>query len=220
MTTSLVTGANRGIGLELCRALRAEGHDVIGVCRSSSPELEALGARVEKGVDLTSDADVAALAARLAGVHLDWLVLNAGILEAGGLDSIDFESLKKQYDVNALGPLRVVKALHKNLSKGSKIGVVTSRVGSLGDNGSGGMYGYRMSKAAANMASVSLARDLAPEGIAVMALHPGFIRTRMTGGGGNADPDEAARGLVARMKELTLATTADFRHANGEKLPW
>ncbi len=220
MPTTLVTGANRGIGLELCRALAAAGHAVVAVCRASSPELDALGVRVLAGVDMTDDASVAAFGERLAGTPIDWLILNAGILEPGGLEGLDMASLKRQFDVNALGPLRVVAATLGCLSKGSKIGIVTSRVGSLGDNGSGGMYGYRMSKAAANMAGVSLARDLAGRGIAVALLHPGYIRTRMTGGGGNDEPDVAARGLVARMKDLTLETSGQFWHANGEKLPW
>ena len=133
---------------------------------------------------------------------------------------MDFESLKRQFDVNALGPLRLTKALLPNLGMGSKIGVVSSRVGSVADNTSGGMYGYRMSKSAVNMACKSLSRDLAPRGISVVVLHPGFIRTRMTGGNGNDEPDVAARGLIARMDELTPETSGQFRHANGEQLPW
>jgi len=220
MTTTLVTGSNRGIGLELCRALAAEGHRVIAACRSGSPELDALGVEVVTGVDVADDASVAALGKKLAGRRIDWLIANAGILEPGGLDALDFDSMRRQFEVNSLGPLRVVKALLPSLGEGSKIGIVSSRVGSLADNGSGGMYGYRMSKAAANMAGVSLARDLAGRKIAVALLHPGYIRTRMTGGGGNDDPDVAARGLVARMKELDLASSGGFWHASGERLPW
>lgn len=93
-------------------------------------------------------------------------------------------------------------------------------MGSIGDNGSGGHYGYRMSKAALNMAGVSLAHDLRPRGIAVAILHPGYVRTDMTGGGGHIDPPEAARGLLQRLDELTLESTGSFWHANGERLPW
>lgn len=193
---------------------------MIAACRSGSPELDALGVEVVTGVDVADDASVAALGKKLAGRRIDWLIANAGILEPGGLDALDFDSMKRQFDVNALGPLRVVRALLPNLGEGSRIGIVSSRVGSLADNGSGGMYGYRMSKAAANMAGVSLARDLAGRKIAVALLHPGYIRTRMTGGGGNDDPDVAARGLVARMKELDLASSGGFWHASGERLPW
>ena len=193
---------------------------MIAACRSGSPELDALGVEVVTGVDVADDASVAALGKKLAGRRIDWLIANAGILEPGGLDALDFDSMRRQFEVNSLGPLRVVKALLPSLGEGSKIGIVSSRVGSLADNGSGGMYGYRMSKAAANMAGVSLARDLAGRKIAVALLHPGYIRTRMTGGGGNDDPDVAARGLVARMKELDLASSGGFWHASGERLPW
>jgi NAD(P)-dependent dehydrogenase (short-subunit alcohol dehydrogenase family) len=133
---------------------------------------------------------------------------------------MDMASLKRQFDVNALGPLRVVTATLGCLSKGSKIGIVTSRVGSLGDNGSGGMYGYRMSKAALNAAGVSLARDLAPRGVAVCLLHPGFVATDMTAGRGTTSAPEAAARLLARVDELTLAGTGRFLHADGSLLPW
>ena len=97
---------------------------------------------------------------------------------------------------------------------------MSSRAGSIGDNGSGGLYGYRMSKAALNMAGMSLARDLAPRGISVAILHPGFIRTDLTGGAGNDDPPVAAKGLLARIDELSPATSGKFLHANGQELPW
>jgi NAD(P)-dependent dehydrogenase (short-subunit alcohol dehydrogenase family) len=104
--------------------------------------------------------------------------------------------------------------------RGSKVGILTRRMGSIADNGSGAYYGYRMSKAAVNAAGVSLARDLAPRGIAVLLLHPGFVRTDMTGHGGNVEPHEAARDLLSRIDELDLASSGTFRHANGEELPW
>jgi NAD(P)-dependent dehydrogenase (short-subunit alcohol dehydrogenase family) len=106
------------------------------------------------------------------------------------------------------------------MSKGSKVALVSSRVGSLADNTSGGMYAYRMSKTALNMAGVSLAKDLATRGILVVLLHPGFIRTDMTGGAGNDDPPIAAKGLLARIDSLTPETSGHFYHANGQELPW
>src|SRR5690606_27563059 len=136
------------------------------------------------------------------------------------LDDLDFDRIRKQFEVNALGPLRVTKALLPHLKKGSKVALITSRMGSIADNGSGGMYGYRMSKAALNMAGKSLAVDLKDRGIAVIILHPGFVRTDMTGGNGMIDPDESARGLIARIEELTLDRSGTFRHMNGDELPW
>jgi len=218
--TTLVTGANRGIGLALCRRLKERGREVIAVCRQSSPALDALGVRVEPGVDVTSDQAVAALARRLEGVALDELVCNAGILREDGLDDRAYDDIRAQLEVNAIAALRVVAALHRQIRRGGKIALITSRMGSIGDNGSGGYYGYRMSKAALNAAGMSLARDLAPAGIAVGILHPGFVRTDMTEGTGNVDPADAAKQLVDRLEALTPETTGTFWHANGQVLPW
>jgi NAD(P)-dependent dehydrogenase (short-subunit alcohol dehydrogenase family) len=218
--TALVTGANRGIGLSLCRRLKQGGRQVIAVCRRSSPELDALGVRVEPGVDITSDEAVAALAKRLDGVGLDELVCNAGILRDDDLARVDLDEVRAQLEVNALGPLRTVKALRKNLRRGGKVALITSRMGSIGDNGSGGYYGYRMSKAALNAAGMSLARDLAAVGVAVAILHPGYVRTDMTERSGNVEPDDAARQLVDRIDQLGPDSTGTFWHANGQVLPW
>jgi len=218
--TALVTGANRGIGLALCRRLKERGRDVIAVCRKSSPAIEALGVRVEAGVDVTSDDAVAALAQRLSGVALDELICNAGILREDGLDDRAYDDIREQVEVNAIAPLRVVAALHRNVRRGGKIALITSRMGSIADNGSGGYYGYRMSKAALNAAGMSLARDLASSGIAVAILHPGYVRTDMTEGSGNIDPADAAAQLLDRLEALTPETTGTFWHANGQVLPW
>jgi len=135
---------------------------------------------------------------------------------------LDFADLRRQFEINALGPLRVTEALLPCLGPGSKVAIITSRVGSLTDNTSGGLYGYRMSKAAANMAGVSLAHDLKGRGIAVILLHPGMVRTELTKGmeGVFMEPEEAAQGLLARIDELTLGSRGSFRHANGAVLPW
>jgi NAD(P)-dependent dehydrogenase (short-subunit alcohol dehydrogenase family) len=221
MATCLVTGANRGIGLEYCRQLNARGDQVIATCRASSPELEALGARVETGVEMTSEAAVARLMSRLGGTRLDVLILNAGLLEASHLETLELDSLRRQFEVNALGPLRLVRALLDQLGPGSKVALMTSRMGSIDDNTSGGSYGYRLSKVALNMAGKSLAIDLQPRGIAVAILHPGLVRTRMVGFSPRAiPPEEAVRGLLARIDALTLETSGTFWHANGEVLPW
>ena len=221
MKTFLVTGANRGIGLEYCRQLQERGEGVIAVCRSSSPELEAFGVRIEAGVDMTNDAAMASLVERLDGLHLDGLILNAGILESTGLEDLKAESLRRQFEVNALGPLRLTHALLPQLRNGSKLILMTSRMGSIDDNSSGGSYGYRMSKVALNMAGKSLAIDLQSRGIAVAILHPGLVRTRMVNFNPQGiSPAEAVRGLLARIDALTLENSGSFWHANGEVLPW
>ena len=223
MSTTLVTGANRGIGLEFCRQLKARGDDVIAVCRSSSPDLDQLDIEVIEDVDVADPESVAQLASRLTGRRIDILINNAGVLRRASLGTLAAESVTDmvdQFRTNSLGPILVTEALMPNLQKGSKVGIVTSRMGSVTDNTSGGYYGYRMSKAAVNIAGVSLARDLADRGIAVALLHPGYVRTDMTGQEGFIDPDEAARGLIQRLDELSMTSSGGFWHTNGEALPW
>lgn len=219
MATVLVTGANRGIGFELSRQLAERGDDVIAVCRSASDELRAIGVEIIDGIDVSDGDAVARLASELGGRSIDVLINNAGILRGETFGRIDYDVMLEQYRVNALGPLRVTEALSGNLDQGAKVVIITSRVGSIEDNGSGGNYGYRTSKAAVNMVGTNLMHDLKPRGIAVALLHPGLVATDMTGGSG-IPPAEAAAGLIARLDELTLESSGGFWHANGERLPW
>jgi NAD(P)-dependent dehydrogenase (short-subunit alcohol dehydrogenase family) len=218
--TVLVTGANRGIGLELVRLLVSRGDKVIAACRSVSGELSGLGVTVEEGVDVTSEDSVAHLVRRLEGQPIDLLINNAGILSRENLSAMDFGAIRLQFEVNAMGPLRVSHALLPQMGPGSKIGIVSSRMGSIEDNTSGGQYGYRMSKVAVNMAGVSLAHDLKERGIAVALLHPGFVKTEMTGGRGLVSAQAAAVGLMDRLDGLNMANSGTFWHANGDVLPW
>jgi NAD(P)-dependent dehydrogenase (short-subunit alcohol dehydrogenase family) len=221
MATYLVTGTNRGIGYEYCRQLQVRGDNVIAVCRSASEELKQLGVRVEEGIDITSDASVTDLRDRLGETTIDVLINNAGILKEDSLEDLDFESIREQFEVNALGPLRVTHALLPLLKAGSKIVLMTSRMGSIEDNTSGSYYGYRMSKVALSMAGKSLAHDLKPRGIAVAILHPGLVQTRMTDFTSEGiTPEESVKGLLAQIDKLTLENTGTFGHANGEVLPW
>ncbi len=218
---AVVTGANRGIGLALVALLKQRGAHVVAACRKTSDDLDALGVEVVQGVDVAQPAGAQALAAAVGERGVDLLINNAGILVWGdSLQKLDYEGIERQFVVNAVGPLRVTQALLDNLKRGSKVALITSRMGSIEDNTSGGAYGYRMSKAALNIAGKSLAEDLRDAGVAVAILHPGMVKTDMVGSHGQVEPEDAARGLLARVDELTLETSGGFWHANGEVLPW
>ncbi|WP_202932308.1 SDR family oxidoreductase [Vreelandella alkaliphila] len=219
-STVVITGANRGIGLALAEQYHQAGWRVIGVCRESSDALQVAAERIIEGIDVTQPASVAALASALQGESLDVLINNAGLLQDESLGQLDFDSIRTQMEINAYAPLRVCEALLPLLKKGSKIANITSRMGSIADNDSGGRYGYRASKAALNAFGKSLAMDLKPQGIAVAQLHPGYVQTRMVNFGGHISPQEAAAGIVARIEALTLENSGSFWHSNGERLPW
>lgn len=216
----VITGANRGIGLELARLYAGRGSEVIGVCRQSSEELAGVASRVIDGIDVTTDDGVNRLKSGLDGVSVDLLINNAGLLRDEQLGNIDFDSIREQMEVNAYGPLRVAEALIPLMKEGSRIANITSRMGSIADNDSGGKYGYRASKAALNAFGKSLAVDLKPRGIAVALLHPGYVKTRMVNFGGLITPEESAMGLAERIANLTLENSGSFWHSNGEELPW
>jgi NAD(P)-dependent dehydrogenase (short-subunit alcohol dehydrogenase family) len=221
MARALIIGANRGIGLELCRQLAGRGDRVFAACRRSSAELEVVpGIEIHEGVDVTAPETVKALADKLGDGALDLLVIVAGILKRVDLEGFDAAVVREQFEVNALGALSTAVTLLPCLESGGKIGLLTSRMGSIGDNTSGGSYGYRMSKAALNIAGRSLALDLRPRGIAVAILHPGWVQTEMTRGSGNIDAATSAAGLIERLDELTMETSGTFLHQSGEQLPW
>ena len=207
--------------MEFCRQLKGRGDDVIATCRSSTADLEDLDVRVESGVDVTSGESVLKLRNRLDGIKLDCLIQNAGIAEYNSLSNLDPESIIRQFEVNALSPLCFSKAMLGNMGKGSKIALVTSRMGSIEDNTSGGSYGYRMSKVALCMAGKSLSIDLSPKEISVAILHPGLVSTRMTGFTSNGITTEVSvKGLLERIDLLTIENSGTFWHSNGEVLPW
>ena len=221
MSIYLIIGANRGIGLELVRQLKERGEDVIATCRSSSPELDALSVRVESNIDITSGDSVIKLRENLKDTKVDVLIHNAGIAEFNSLSNLDPQSILHQFEVNALSPLCCVQAMLSQLSNSAKIALISSRMGSIEDNSSGGSYGYRMSKVALCMAGKSLSVDLQSKDISVAILHPGLVSTRMTGfTSSGIQPKESAKGIIQRIHELTIDNTGTFWHANGEILPW
>lgn len=216
----VITGANRGIGLALTQHYIALGHQVTAVCRQSSEALNATQTNIIKDIDVGSADSLASLTQQLQSQKIDILINNAGILHSETLNDLNQATIEQQFLINALAPINITHALLDRFNKGSKVAVITSRMGSITDNGSGGYYGYRMSKAALNAGAKSLAIDLAPKGISVAILHPGFVQTDMVGHAGDITAQAAAERLAARIEGLTPENTGTFWHSNGEILPW
>ncbi len=222
--TVLVTGANRGLGLEFARQYSAAGARVIATARrpQEADELKSLGVRVEQ-LDVTDADSVARLATRIGDGPVDMLINNAGIGgRAQSIEKLDVDDLDRYYQVNCLGPMRVTQALLPALRKGDRKIVVqiTSRLGSIELNTRGGYYGYRESKAALNMFNRSLARELAPEGFTCVVLSPGWVRTGMGGPQAPLSPRESIQGMMAVIDKLEAGDTGRFYSFQGDELPW
>ncbi|MBR9727214.1 SDR family oxidoreductase [Shewanella intestini] len=220
MKTVIITGANRGIGLALSEYFVAQGANVIAVCRNRSQALSNLGVEIVSGIDVTNESDLKTLQAYVKDIRIDVLICNAGILHDEQFGRLNFDTIRRQFEVNTIAPLQIVELLERQLGQHSKVALITSRMGSITDNTSGGRYGYRMSKAALNAAGMSLSHDLAPRKIAVGIYHPGYVQTDMVGQRGNISARESASCLGELINGLTLAQTGEFRHANGQILPW
>jgi NAD(P)-dependent dehydrogenase (short-subunit alcohol dehydrogenase family) len=220
----LVTGANRGLGLEFSKQLQAAGYEVIGTARSpdKAVELKASGARVEQ-LDVSSKASVVALANRLSDVSIDILINNAGMLNRtdSSLGSLDFEIMERTFQVNSLGPLRVIQALLPNLQAGNKKTIVniTSRLGSI-ELSTGGMYSYRTSKTALNQINKIVSAELAPQGFTSVVIHPGWVRTDMGGAAATLSIPESISAILNVVDGLSVENTGKFYNYDGEELPW
>lgn len=216
----LITGANRGIGLEFCKQYKEQGHRVHALCRQASNELKALGVQLFEGLDVRSAETSQEIISRLGSEKLDLVIQNAGIMRRTSIDDFNTEAIKEQFEVNSIAPIVLTIRLLSVMSEKAKVALVTSRMGSIADNDSGGSYGYRMSKAALNAAGKSLAIDLNPKGIAVGLLHPGYVKTDMTGHSGYIDTKESVEGMRKVIEHLNLENSGSFWHTNGEELPW
>lgn len=224
MSVVFVTGCDKGIGRAMALQLHERGDTVIAACLGDSEELRSKGIQVEPNIDVCDDAAVKAMAKRLkdAGTKIDALIHVSGVLGVDKFGEIDYDDVRRQFEINTIGPLRVVESLADCLDEGSRVGIVTSRVGSLADNGSGGLYAYRVSKCAANMVGVNLYHDLKGRGVAVVLLHPGMVNTDLTRGfdGDFIEPEESAAGLIKVVDNAKIGDGPEFRHTNGELLPW
>jgi NAD(P)-dependent dehydrogenase (short-subunit alcohol dehydrogenase family) len=220
----LITGANRGIGLEYARQFAAKGYRVIGTARdvSAVDELTATGAQVE-ALDVTDAASVAALAKRLDGVAIDILVNNAGMFDRGDstLDKVDFAMLEQTFAVNTFGPLRVTQALLPNLRLGQRKQIVnmSSHLGSIAHS-TGGWYAYRSSKTALNQINKILSVELGKEGFTAVVLHPGWVRTELGGMNATYGPEESVRGLIGVIEGLTTTDNGRFYDFQGKPIDW
>lgn len=216
----VITGCNRGIGLELAKLYHAQGDQVIALVRESSAELSEVATQIIDNYDVTNDDAPGKLNDQLP--EIDVLINNAGLFENETLPfaAQDWDQMRRQFEVNTLGPLKLSSALIDKMKPGSLMAFTTSRMGSIADNTSGGYYGYRMSKAALNMGVKSLAVDLKSRSIATVLLHPGYVKTRMTQFQGEITPEESARGLFKILNGMNLEKTGTFWHTNSEALSW
>jgi NAD(P)-dependent dehydrogenase (short-subunit alcohol dehydrogenase family) len=222
--TVLVTGANRGLGLEFARQLHGAGATVIGTARkpAEADELNALGVRVVQ-LDVADPASVAAMAAELEGVALDAVLNNAGIFpQRESFEDTDPDTALRVYAVNAVGPLRVSQALlpHLRAGEGKLVMNMSSGLGSIENADRGGMGDYRMSKAALNMLSRTMAADLRNEGFIVVAMSPGWVRTDMGGPNANLSPAESVEGMLRTLAGLSVEDSGGYFNHDGSRIPW
>ena len=227
MTTYLITGANRGIGLGLAKHAIEQGYTVIGTARNpeQADELRSLGAQVE-ALETDSRASVEQLAQRLGDASIDVLVNNAGIFphECDDINDFDPEAYERVMRVNTLGPILLTQALIPNLERSErKLAVqVTSNLGSITDASKGqmGFLGYRVSKAALNMANATMAHQLKAKSITTVALHPGWVRTDLGGENGDLSIDEATSSIMSTIESLKPTDTGRYVDYKGDELPW
>lgn len=215
MPAVLITGANRGIGLEFARQYAADGWDVIATTRSDAPELEALGIRVER-LDMRDFAALAAFPERLGAAKLDLFIANAGVNAGPRVNSAaDAEAALEVLAVNAVAPTLLARALAPSLA-GGKMAAITSRMGSIADS-SGGHLGYRASKAALNAFWYSLSREI---DVPLILFHPGWVQTDMGGPSAQVAPPESVAGMRRLLEELTPERSGAFVDFRGDAIPW
>jgi NAD(P)-dependent dehydrogenase (short-subunit alcohol dehydrogenase family) len=222
--TVLITGANRGIGLELARQYAADGWQVIGTARKpqTASALASLDVRIMQ-LDVTDQESVDRLAAELGDVSIDLLINNAGILpRMHSIDAINIDDVNRTLAVNTVGPMRVTGALLAALRSGQsgKIVNITSQLGSITNNTGGSFYGYRESKAALNMFTRSLAAELRSDGIICVVVHPGWVQTDMGGTNATLTAEQSVSGIRSVIDGLEQSDTGTFWNYDGRPLPW
>jgi len=231
--TVLITGANRGLGLEFTRQYAEAGWQVIACCRDpeSATALNTLVASTGnlpvrliqvRQLDVNDFAQIDQLAQQLSGQKIDLLINNAGVYPHSTWGHIDYETWAQAFKINTMAPLKMAEAFveHVAASQLRKIVTLSSKMGSMDDNTSGGSYLYRTSKAAVNMVMKSLAIDLKPRGIASTILHPGWVQTDMGGPNGLINAEQSVTGLREVIEQLTLGNSGRFMAYDGKEIPW
>jgi NAD(P)-dependent dehydrogenase (short-subunit alcohol dehydrogenase family) len=221
MKNVMIVGSNRGIGLALVKEY-AKCSKVTALCRKTSKELSAIdNIKIIEHADVSDTDNLEKIAKNLEGQKFDLLIHVSGIWRDDNLfDDVNWDYFTESFEINSIAPLKTVSAFKSLLNKNSKIGLMSSRMGSVEDNTSGNKYSYRMSKSALNCGGKGLSIDLKSEEISVAVLHPGYVQTDMTSGSGNITPKESAEGIKKVMDNLSLSNTGRFYHTNGEELPW
>jgi NAD(P)-dependent dehydrogenase (short-subunit alcohol dehydrogenase family) len=216
--TVLITGANRGIGLEFARQYRADGWDVIATARESGPELDGLGVRVER-LDLADADQVESFPSRI-GDGIDLFIANAGTNHPmSNRTAEDSRAWQSMMMINAIAPFMLGHKLLRAMREGGKMIAISSGMGSIADN-SGGWIPYRTSKAALNMSWSCLALEARPRGVTAVALSPGWVQTRMGGGGAEITAEESVTDMRRLIDRLTLEESGRFLRRDGSELPW
>ena len=220
MPSALITGSNRGIGFEFTRQLKEKGYEVFALCRKSSKELQQLNVHIEENVDVRDLDALILIREKLKGKPLDLLINNAGVLYRDSLEEMNFDQVTEQLAVNALGTLKATHTFLPLLKEGSKVIILTSLLGSIGEENSGRRYGYRMSKAAVNMLGRTLAADLKERKIAVGIYHPGRVHTAMINFRGGIPTKESVENLLEQIEELNLGNSGSFWNYKGKTILW
>ena len=216
MPSALITGANRGIGLEFARQYSSDGWDVIATARQSSPELDALKVQVAP-LDLSNAEVVASFA---VNASLDLFIANAGTNHPMNTEGADnARAWAAMMMVNAIAPYQLAKALLPHMAEGGKMIAISSGMGSIAENG-GGWVPYRTSKAALNMAWSSLALEARKHGVTCVVLSPGWVKTRMGGSGAEISAEQSVGDMRALIERLTINETGRFLRRDGSGLPW
>ena len=224
----LITGANRGLGLEFTQQYAADGWNVIACCRhpQSALDLQALTAThsnvIIHPLDVADFAQIDALAMQLRDESIDVLINNAGVYPASSFGDTNYDDWAAAFKVNSMAPLKMAQAFVQHITRSQlkKIATLSSKMGSLDDNTSGESYSYRSSKTAVNMVMKSLSIDLKPYGISVVTLHPGWVQTDMGGSNALINAQTSVSGLRKVIESLSLSTTGQFIAYDGKAIPW